>query len=389
MRIKATNVFERNLNAYQNKYRFICNQGGTRSSKTYSLCQLMIAICLKEANTKISIIRKTFPALRASVMKDLINILKETGLYNQNNHHKTEWTYHFDNGSEIVFFSADNDLKLRGRQHDIVWINEANELTYDIFSELNQRCRKAIFIDFNPSDLYSFIYDLYKRPETITIKSNYTDNPFLPDELIREIEYYKENDPWRWRVMGLGEIGESPELIFDKFDYYDIEPQDKEGNFIGKTTYGADWGYKDPTTIVKATLIDGVTGWELYLREILYETHLTPQEINDRFEELLEPRAQVFCDHRPEYVDMLSGFDMKNANKSISQGLMQMKDCKIFLHRSSDNLIKEFRNYKWKKVGDRITDQPVDLMNHAIDAARYATMALKSGRSVDNWNLLF
>lgn len=389
MRIKATNVFERNLKAYQNKYRFICNQGGTRSSKTYSLCQLMIAICLKESNTKVSIIRKTFPALRASVMKDLISILKETGLYNQNNHHKTEWTYHFDNGSEIVFFSADNDLKLRGRQHDIVWINEGNELNYDIFSELNQRCRRAIFIDFNPSDLYSFIYDLYKRPEAITIKSNYTDNPFLPDELVREIEYYKENDPWRWRVMGLGEVGESPELIFDKFEYYDQEPRDIEGNFIGKSTYGADWGYKDPTTIVKATLIDGVTGWELYLREILYETHLTPQEISDRFNELLEPRAQVFCDHRPEYVDMLSSFDMKNASKSISQGLMQMKDCKIYLHRGSDNLIKEFRNYKWKKVGDRITDQPVDLMNHAIDASRYATMALKAGKSVDNWNLLF
>jgi len=387
MKIKATNVFERNTTAYKNGKRFIINQGGTRSSKTYSLCQLMISIALSEKNCKISIVRRTGPALRASVMKDLIGILKEWGMYDQNNHQKTEWTYTFDNGSEIAFFSADNDLKLRGRAHDIVWINEANELNYDIFSELNQRCRKCIFIDFNPSDLFSYIYDLYKRPETITIKSTYVDNPFLSDELVKEIEYYKENDPWRWRVMGLGEIGESPELIFDNFDYYDDEPKDLEGNYVGLVAYGADWGYKDPTCIVKATLYDGVRGWELYLREILYETHLTPQEIVNRFE-LVDKNIDVWCDHRPEYVQMLSDWWMKPAKKDINAGLMAMKDCKIYLHRSADNMIKEFRNYKWKKIGDKITDTPVDAFNHTIDSSRYALMGLK-GTGVKEWNLLF
>lgn len=388
MKIKATNVLERNATAYKSGKRFIINQGGTRSSKTYSLCQLMISIALSEKNIQISIVRRTGPALRASVMKDLIGILKEWNLYKGENHQKTEWTYKFDNGSEIAFFSADNDLKLRGRAHDIVWINEANELNYDIFSELNQRCHKTIFIDFNPSDLFSYIYDLYKREETITIKSTYLDNPFLPDELVREIEYYKEHDPWRWRVMGLGEVGESPLLIFDKFDYYDDEPRDKLGNYVGKVAYGADWGYKDPTTIVRATLYDGVSGWELYLREILYETHLTPQDIQMRYENLVDKNKDVWCDHRPEYVEMLSDWYMKPAKKDIYAGLMAMKDCKIFLHRGSDNLIKEFRNYKWKKIGDRITDVPVDALNHSIDAARYALMGLKGG-GVSDWNLLF
>lgn len=389
LKIKATNVFERNATAYKNDYRFIVNVGGTRSSKTYSLCQLMISIAMSEPKTIVSVVRRTGPALRASVMKDLILILKDWGIYDQNKHQKTEWTYYFDNGSEISFFSADNDLKLRGRAHDIVWINEANELTYDIFAELNQRCRRAIFIDFNPSDLYSYIYDLYKRPETIKIHSNYKDNPFLPDELVREIEYYKENDPWRWRVMGLGEVGESPELIFDQFDYYDEEPREQNGSLRGQWAYGADWGYKDPTTIVKATLVDGVNGWELYLREILYETHLKPQDIKLRFEELVSKDEQIYCDHRPEYVDMLSEFTIKNANKNIKEGIIEMKDCKIFLHRKSDNLIKEFRNYKWKKIKDRITDDPVDMMNHAIDASRYATMGLKKNKGVKDWNLLF
>lgn len=387
LKIKATNVFERNSNAYKNGYRFIINQGGTRSSKTYSLCQLMISIALSEPKTLISVVRRTGPALRASVMKDLILILKDWGIYDQENHQKTEWTYYFDNGSEICFFSADNDLKLRGRAHDIVWINEANELNYDIFSELNQRTRKSIFIDFNPSDLFSYIYDLYPRKETTMIKSNYLDNPFLPNELIREIEYYKVNDPWRWRVMGLGEVGESPELIFDKFEFYDDEPRGTQGEYIGEVVYGADWGFKDPTVVIKATLVDGVAGWELYLREILYETHLTPQDILDRFS-VVDKRTDVFCDHRPEYVEMLREWNIKPANKNISQGLMAMKDCKIFIHRASENLIKEFRNYKWKKVGDRITDTPIDAFNHGIDSVRYALMGIKNG-GVKNWSLLF
>lgn len=387
LKIKATNVFDRNLKAYEDKFRFIINMGGTRSSKTYSLCQLMISIALSEPKTVISIVRRTGPALRASVMKDLIGILKDWGLYNQEYHQKTEWTYYFPNGSEICFFSADNDLKLRGRSHDIVWINEANELNWDIFSELNQRTRKAIFIDFNPSDFYSYIYDLYSRKETKLIKSNYLDNPFLSEELIREIEHYKVTDPWRWRVMGLGEIGESPELVFDTWYYYDDEPIDSEGNLLGSVAYGVDWGFKDPTTIIKAQLYDGVSGWELYLREILYETHLTPQDILNRFDRI-DKYTEIYCDHRPEYVEMLREWNIKPANKNIISGIMSMKDCKIYLHRGSENLIKEFRNYKFKKIEDKVTDTPVDAYNHAIDASRYALMGLK-GSGVKDWRLLF
>jgi phage terminase large subunit len=131
-----------------------------------------------------------------------------------------------------------------------------------------------------------------------------------------------------------------------------------------------------------------VSGWELYLREILYETHLTPQEILVRFEALVDKFTPIYCDHRPEYVEMLREFNVKNANKNIATGIIGMKDCKIFLHSDSDNLIKEFRNYKWKKIGDKITDTPTDAFNHAIDASRYSLMGMKKG-GVKDWSLLF
>jgi phage terminase large subunit len=95
-KIKATRVFQKNYEAFYNdKNRFIINVGGSRSSKTYSLCQLLIIHCLNNPKTIVSIVRKTFPTLRATVMRDMITILREMNIYQENAHNKTENIYNF------------------------------------------------------------------------------------------------------------------------------------------------------------------------------------------------------------------------------------------------------------------------------------------------------
>ncbi len=383
--MQVTNVFERFYDAYQAGYRFIIGQGGTRSSKTYSLCQLLIGITMSQPKTLISVIRRTFPALRASVMKDLIDLLKAEEIYVESHHNKTEHIYKFINGSEIAFFSADNDLKLRGRKHSIVWINEANEINKDIFDELNQRTEKCLFLDFNPSDLYSYIYQLYQRDNHIMIHSTYVDNPFLPAELVREIEHYRISDENRWRVMGLGEVSYGKETVFTNIDYFTEWPTGI------KYVYGADWGYNDPTVIMKVGYQDQDLRKHLYLEEILYESYLKPSEILVKYQELiLDKNTEIYCDHRPEYVDMISekGFNIRAAKKDIKEGLGFMNDCLIHIHSKSENTIKEFRNYKYKKNGEKILDIPVDFMNHSIDASRYGGISFKHP-GVSDWRLLF
>ena len=90
MEIKSTVIFQKNHEALNDKaIRFVINEGGSRSSKTYSLCQLIIVYCLQNKGKVVSIIRKTFPALRATVMRDFIEILKDLNLYSLEAHNKS------------------------------------------------------------------------------------------------------------------------------------------------------------------------------------------------------------------------------------------------------------------------------------------------------------
>jgi phage terminase large subunit len=117
MEIKSTVIFEKNYEALNDSgVRFVINEGGSRSSKTYSLCQLVIIYCIQNSGKVVSIIRKTFPALRATVMRDFIEILKELNIYSIEDHNKSEHIYTFSNGSIVEFFSVDDEQKIRGRK---------------------------------------------------------------------------------------------------------------------------------------------------------------------------------------------------------------------------------------------------------------------------------
>jgi phage terminase large subunit len=218
MDIKATAIFEKNYEAILGDRRFIINEGGSRSSKTYSLCQLMIIYCLQNNNKVVSVIRKTFPALRATVLRDFIEILKEIGLYKQEAHNKSEHIYTFANGSMVEFFSVDDEQKIRGRKRDIAWCNEANELYFDDFNQLNLRTEDKLIFDYNPSDSASWLYEL-PAEESIKIKSTYKDNPFLPDSIKAQIEDLKRTDEALYQIYALGEKAISKSNIYSQWTF--------------------------------------------------------------------------------------------------------------------------------------------------------------------------
>ena len=109
------------------------HQGGTRSGKTFSICQALIELCHRNENSGavITIARKTFPAIRASVMRDFFEILEREDIYDVNLHNKSEATYILF-GNLVEFISVDQPQKVRGRKRDILFVNEANELTSKI-----------------------------------------------------------------------------------------------------------------------------------------------------------------------------------------------------------------------------------------------------------------
>jgi phage terminase large subunit len=366
LEIKHTPVFDKNINYINNKeVRFIINQGGSRSSKTYSLCQLLVVYCLTNKDKVVSIIRKSFPSLRGSVMRDFFEVMRDLDLYNQNEHNKTENLYTFSNGSTVEFFAVDDEQKLRGRKRDVLWANEANELNFEEFNQLNMRTSEKLIFDFNPSDNYHWLYDLMLREESVLIHSTYKDNPFLSESQVKEIENLINVDEGYYRVYALGEKSTGKTTIYTHHKYYDTDFESKE------IVYGLDFGYNHPTSLIKCTFDDS----KVYCKEMIYESHMTSTDLVNRLKKLeIKKSDEIICDTaRPEIIEDLrrAGYNAKEANKQVKAGIDSVKSSELYIHKESLNLIKEINNYKWKTNGDIVLDEPVKVYDDAMDAMRY------------------
>jgi phage terminase large subunit len=364
-KINTTNVFHK---AYRSETRITCLQGGTRSSKTYSLCQLFIVKCLEETGKVFTICRKTLPALKGTAYRDVLNILKELELYTEENHNKSELSYAL-NGNLIEFISVDQPQKIRGRKRNYLWLNEANEFTYEDWQQLILRTTEKIYLDYNPSDPYSWIYEkVVVRNDCTFIKSTYRANPFLDKDTVAEIERLKDLDPDYWQVYGLGEIGSVQTMIFRKFNLVD----EVQGRLIG---YGLDFGFTNsPSALVAVYQSDD----NLYIKEMLYEKRLTNRDLANKLKEFrIDRQSEIIGDSaEPKSIEEIyrQGFNIKPAKKGagIHLGIDIMRRYKLHITKDSLNAIKEFRGYKWAtdKNGD-VLNTPVKVNDHLIDATRY------------------
>jgi phage terminase large subunit len=378
MELNSTIIFEKNYNALQDKgVRFVINEGGSRSSKTYSLCQMVIVYCLQNHGKVVSIIRKTFPALRATVMRDFFEILKDLDIYSSERHNKSEHIYTFENGSIVEFFSVDDEQKIRGRKRDLAWCNEANELFYDDFTQLNMRTENKLIFDYNPSESSSWLYELPKDESTL-IKSTYRDNPFLPESIKKQIEDLKRTDESLYQIYALGEKAISKSNIYSNWNFINHRPS-RFVNFV----YGLDFGYNHPTALVRVYYCDN----DIFIEKVIYESYLTTTNLIDKMNVLgIEKHVTILADYsRPEIIAEMNnaGFDVQNANKVVKKGIDNIKTFGVFCEDSKE-IKKEYDNYKWKKVGDIITDEPIKLFDDAMDAIRYATTYIRQEYYTDD-----
>jgi phage terminase large subunit len=381
LQVEVTPVFTRNQAA---DTRIVINEGGTRSSKTFSLAQLFLSKLLAEPGIVITICRKTLPALRATAMKDFIGIARAWGVYDERDHNKTENIYRNPkNGSEVEFLSVDEPQKVRGRKRDYLWMNEANEFELEDFRQLILRTTKQVFMDLNPPDEYHWIVEeiIEKRDDVTLIKSNYRDNTFLEQEVVREIELLQQADENYWRIFGLGERGISGTKIYSHWQLVDDLPEDCD-----EIIWGVDFGFSNPAAIVRIGIKDQAYYWD----ELMYERGLVNPAIVARADTLREEgllddtmsgygdaaepdRIQEFKDGVEYEGRDIEGFNLEAADKSVKDGIDHVKAHKFFITKRSLNLIKEVKAYSWKtKDGKPLEGQPVKLNDHLMDAGRYA-----------------
>lgn len=348
-------------------------QGGTRSGKTYNiLIWLIFYYAMRNTGKTVSIVRKTLPAVRSSVMRDFIDILVKASLYKEENHNKSNFEYNL-NGNIVEFMSVDQPQKVRGRKRDVLFLNEANELEIEDWRQLLFRTTEKVILDYNPSDEFHWIYDeVLTRDDCDFYQTTYLDNPFLEDSIINEIERLKKIDETYWQIYGLGERGKNRSAVF-QFIESDI-PKDAK-----LKAYGLDFGYSaDPTSLVAYYLDEG--NKIIYYDELIYQTGMTNADIGNTLKSLgIDRRDVIYADSsEPKSIQEIyqQGFNIKPTAKgqdSINIGIDMMRRYTIAVTKRSLNLIKEFRNYKYiEDKNGKLTNKPVDAFNHGIDACRYA-----------------
>lgn len=367
LKIKATPVFYANKKAYEEGYPVICNEGGSRSSKSYSVVQLLIHIALTKPNTRISCVSHSLPHIKRGVYRDFKGIMEHWGIWDEKDFRYTDFIYTFKNGSYIELFGLEDSDKAKGPARDILFINEANLISKALYDQLLIRTTGQVFLDWNPADFISWVYDVADNPMNKRIHSTYLNNiSNLTESQIRNIEQYKDlPDDFMWKVYGLGERGSAKEIIYTQWKQYDEVPQ-------GDVFYGLDFGYVHPAALVKVTHYEG----QNYFEEIVYQSGLTLSDLSRIIKEKLPERATIYADAaEPKSIEELyrQGFNIKPAQKDVWAGIVKMKSYPINLHYNSHNLRREFMSYKWKKdKNDNVIEEPVKANDDLMDACRYA-----------------
>lgn len=352
--------------------------GGTSASKTISILMFLIAKAQGDKEpTLTSVVSESVPHLRRGAIRDFINILQSHGYFKDNNWNKTDSIYTFETGSKMEFFSSDNGDKLRGARRDRLFINEANNVTFDAFEQLEVRTKDFIFLDWNPTNEFWYYTEIKpKRNDWEEVTLTYVDNEALSTNIVESIEQRKNRKGW-WMVYGLGMLGEVEGKIYKGWQIVDEVPHEAR-----LERYGVDFGYSnDPTAVVAVYYYNG--GY--ILDQILFKKEMSNKMIADTI--LSNDSALVIADSaEPKSIAEIATYGVnimpcEKGKDSVANGIQLVQDSKISMTQRSADIIKEYRNYLWRtdKTG-KIINIPESGFDHTLDAVRYAlTSIIKVG----------
>ena len=389
--IEPTRVFFELQAAYDAGFNIVSEQGGTRSGKTYNTIIWIITQAWNNPGLQISIVRNTMPTVKHTVFKDFKRIMHRMGLWDKGEMKSKDMEYHFPNGTIVTFFATEDEEKARGMFAHIAYLNEATEMSEEIYNQIAQRVEskqddsgyfhRFIILDYNPSYPNDhWISNLNNNPvyddERYFFKTTYKDNPHLSEEQIRHIEKYKQTNYRMWRIYGLGEQCMAEGLIYPEYKVVpEIPPQ-----LMYRATLGIDWGFTDPFVIVLVAIDHRER--KLYAKELCYKRHLSEDQIVQEAKQPLCRGRIAVCDNsEPRTRNRLkeAGLRIRNTKKqtlgrraSIEPGIQAVQSYEFCITEDSRNGLIEADNYTYKKDRNgNWTNEPIDKFNHFMDAVRY------------------
>ncbi len=345
-------------------------QGGTAASKTVSIVLYLIAKAQSDKiPTMTSIVSESLPHLRRGAMRDFLLIMETHGYYNENRWNKSDLVYTFETGSKIEFFSVDQPEKVRGPRRERLFINEANNVAFETFEQLEIRTNEFVFLDWNPTNEFWFYTRvLLERKDLDHLILTYKDNEALNESIVNSIEQRKGRKGW-WLVYGLGQLGEVEGKIYRDWVIIDEIPHEAR-----LERYGIDFGYSnDPTVIVAVYRYnDG-----FIVDEVLCQKEISNKQIADTLNNL--PKALVIADSsEPKSIAEINSFKVniipcEKGRDSVVFGINTVQDQRISVTHRSAAIIEDYRNYLWRTDRDgKILNIPEHEYSHSMDAIRYA-----------------
>lgn len=342
--------------------------GGAGAGKSYTIARWLLYKAVSE-ELRILIARKVMRSLRDSVYLIIKEALAEMGI--EYEERASEFKIKLDK-SEIFFRGMDNPEKLKSAEFNIIWIEEATELTKDDFLYLKLRLRRKtktnniMVLSFNPVNV-EWLMDLVNHEDVPALRVVHRDNPFLNDEYRKMLDELKNENIELYQIYALGEFATPQTIIYTNWDIINEPPRS-----FDDIIYGLDFGYNNPTCLLKI-------GWrdqEIYILDELYQTHLTNSELIERLKELdVSKNSPIFADSaEPDRIREIqqAGYWIQGVAKNVKNGIDQVKRRKIHILSHCVNTIREIKNYSWRKKGDIILDEPVKFDDHSMDAIRYA-----------------
>lgn len=382
LRIPTARVFEPLLSSS----RYKGAHGGRGSGKSHFFAEMLAERCALEPGVRAACVREVQKSLKNSVKLLVEDKIKALGL---SGFEVLEAEIKTPGGGVIIFqgmqnHTADSIKSLEG--FDIAWVEEAQSLSQRSLDLLRPTIRKPgseLWFSWNPNKPTDPV-DLFLRGEhppqdAVVVEANYSDNPWLPDELRQDLEDDLRRDPDKFAHVWGGSYSLNAQARV--FRNWKVEAFDTPADAVHR--FGADWGFAiDPTVLIRCH----IEGRTLYVDQEAWEVGCEIDKTPDLFDQIDGSRKWLIRadSARPETVSYMQrqGFKITAALKgpgSLEDGVEFLRAFDIVVHPRCKHVANELALYSYKI--DPHTEEILPLLddknNHTIDALRYALEELR------------
>lgn len=348
-----------------------------RAGKTYPILMLITSWCQQNPDQIATIASMSYPHLSRGAIRDFQTIMKAAEIWEPERWNQSSKIETFSNGTIMEFISVDN-MSAHGPARNLLFVNEANDMTRETFEQLAARTTGKIIIDYNPThEFWAHTWLLKKHADECDfIILTYKDNEALAPTIRQYIESKKpkpgEKPSNWWTVYGLGQIGTLEGNIYE--GWRKAIPEDyKNAKLI---RYGLDFGFSNDETGMVAIYErpDGT----LIIEQKIYRTGILGSQYGATLRDAgINPSTLIVADSaRPEIIAEIKaqGFRIIGADKnagSVLRGIDRVKQHQIAY--DGKDIEREYLSYQWrtKRTGEAL-DEPQDGNDHLMDALRYA-----------------